>query len=331
MDTARLDNARHRPPLFFVAAVCAIAALVPEDSRAQADDNAGPGVIVDLSSLASNGGCAPFPGVRGGLLMPGARTPVSQLHISASGRPVQATQMRRPLRRPDAVAARPASPAPSPVSEQRLAAGTVVPKVAKPTPPMPPKPAKSPPASLTAKKPEAEDKAMGKEKAAAKEASSKPMAPPAPPSVPRTDVAKAPPPPPPMPEKPASEPASAASKPEPEKASVPPAGGTADQKRTRIEFAAESTKLTGAAQDLLAGLVTKLKADAKIRLQLLAYAGGGDVAASTARRMSLSRALAVRSYLIDSGIKSSRIDVRALGNKSTEGPPNRVDIDIVDR
>jgi len=311
-----MHSARHRPPLFFVAAVCAVTALAPNELRAQADDNAGPGVIVDLSSLGVSGGSAPFPGVRGGLLMPGPRTPVSQLHISASGRPVQATQMRRPLRRPASGATRPAAPAPSAVPEQRLAAGTVVPKVATPTPPTPPKPAKSPPAPLTAKKPATETKAMTEEKTAAKEAPSKPMAPPAPP---------------PAPEKPASEPAPAASKPEPEKASVPPTGSGDEQKRTRIEFAAESTKLTGAARDLLNGLVTKLKADEKMRLQLLAYAGGSDVAASTARRVSLSRALAVRSYLIDSGIKSSRIDVRALGNKTTEGPPNRVDVEIADR
>jgi len=331
MDTARLHGARLRHPLFMATTVCAIAALAPSDALAQADDNAGPGVIVDLSSLAGSGVSAPFPGVRGGLLMPGPRTPVSQLHITASGRPVQATEMRRPLRRPTKAAARPAKPAPSPESEQRLAAGTVVPKVAKPTPPVPPEPAKSPPAPLTAAKPDTESAAMPKEKQVAdKETPDKPMAPPAPPSVPRADVAKAPPPPP-MAEKPAAEPAATAAKPDTAKAAIPPSEDDGADKRMRIEFATDSTKLTGAARDLLAGLVTKLKADEKLRLQLLAYAGGGDLAASTARRMSLSRALAVRSYLIDSGIKSSRIDVRALGNKTTEGPPNRVDIDIVDR
>ncbi len=42
--------------------------------------------------------------------------------------------------------------------------------------------------------------------------------------------------------------------------------------------------------------------------------------------MSLSRALMVRSYLADKGIKPVRLDVRALGSKTTRGPNDRVDI-----
>ncbi len=64
------------------------------------------------------------------------------------------------------------------------------------------------------------------------------------------------------------------------------------------------------------------------RLQLKAYASGGT--ASAARRMSLNRALTVRSYLIAQGIRSTRIDVRALGI-ADEGPPDRVDLLLVKR
>ena len=63
-----------------------------------------------------------------------------------------------------------------------------------------------------------------------------------------------------------------------------------------------------------------MKADDNARLQLLAYAAGAENESSKARRLSLSRALAVRSYLIAEGVRSTRIDVRALGNK-TEAEP----------
>jgi hypothetical protein len=62
------------------------------------------------------------------------------------------------------------------------------------------------------------------------------------------------------------------------------------------------------------------------RLQLKAYAGGTAETLSSARRLSLSRALSVRSFLIEQGIRSTRIDVRALGRAEDSGPPERVDI-----
>ena len=62
------------------------------------------------------------------------------------------------------------------------------------------------------------------------------------------------------------------------------------------------------------------------RLQLRSYASNIDDSASAARRLSLARALAVRSFLIEAGVNSTRIDVRALGAKNESGPPDRVDL-----
>ena len=73
-----------------------------------------------------------------------------------------------------------------------------------------------------------------------------------------------------------------------------------------------------------------MKADDNARLQLLAYAAGAENESSKARRLSLSRALAVRSYLIAEGVRSTRIDVRALGNKTEAEPADRVDL-LIDR
>ena len=64
-------------------------------------------------------------------------------------------------------------------------------------------------------------------------------------------------------------------------------------------------------------------------MQLQAYAGEPNLSASRARRLSLSRALSARSYLIKRGIRSTRIDVRALGNKTSTGEPNRVDLKLI--
>ncbi|MDA1132916.1 MAG: lysophospholipase, partial [Proteobacteria bacterium] len=61
------------------------------------------------------------------------------------------------------------------------------------------------------------------------------------------------------------------------------------------------------------------------RVQLNAFAGGTAETIGAARRLSLSRALTVRSYLIDQGVRSTDIDVRALGIPET-GEPERVDV-----
>lgn len=94
---------------------------------------------------------------------------------------------------------------------------------------------------------------------------------------------------------------------------------------TRIPFAGEETDLNDAGKQALAGIVQKLQAQSDLRVQLLAYASGPADQASKARRTSLSRALAVRTYLLAQGIQSTRIDVRALGNTTDEQPVDRVD------
>ncbi|MHA1597121.1 MAG: OmpA family protein [Alphaproteobacteria bacterium] len=117
-----------------------------------------------------------------------------------------------------------------------------------------------------------------------------------------------------------------------EKAAIPVAGQALKVGRVlRVAFAGQGTKLPATAKPDLANLAKQLKGSGTLRLQLLAYAGGDNLSSSLARRLSLSRALAVRSYLIERGVRSTRIDVRALGNKSTEQPLNRVDLNIAER
>jgi outer membrane protein OmpA-like peptidoglycan-associated protein len=77
---------------------------------------------------------------------------------------------------------------------------------------------------------------------------------------------------------------------------------------------------------LLAGdLSSALEAGAS-RVQLEAYGGAPGDKSSDARRLSLKRALAVRQLLIDNGVPSNRIDVRAMGGVDDKGPTDRVDV-----
>ncbi len=99
----------------------------------------------------------------------------------------------------------------------------------------------------------------------------------------------------------------------------------------RVVFAQSASKLPNGAKPNLKTLADRLNQQPKLRLQLLAYAGGSSLASSKARRLSLSRALAVRSFLIENGVRSTRIDVRALGNKTTEEPLHRVDMNVAER
>lgn len=62
------------------------------------------------------------------------------------------------------------------------------------------------------------------------------------------------------------------------------------------------------------------------RVQLDAYGGAPGDKSSDARRLSLKRALVVRQILIEDGVPSERIDVRALGGIDDNGSPDRVDV-----
>ena len=67
-----------------------------------------------------------------------------------------------------------------------------------------------------------------------------------------------------------------------------------------------------------------MTANENLRVQVMAYASGTPETESQARRTSLARGLAVRQYLYNKGIRSTRIDVRALGLKGNGA--DRVDV-----
>ena len=114
--------------------------------------------------------------------------------------------------------------------------------------------------------------------------------------------------------------------PTPVRAAAPSDSVIAKPDLLTIIFPVDSSQLPAAAQNALTQLAQRMSRDDSMTLQLLAYADGDATNVSKARRMSLSRALEVRRVLMDLGVRSTRIEVRALGNKQEgNGPIDRVD------
>jgi len=98
----------------------------------------------------------------------------------------------------------------------------------------------------------------------------------------------------------------------------------------RVVFPDDTAQtLSPADTRLLSGIAARLQQDENTRLEVLGYASGTPETNRESRRVSLERALAVRSYLIDQGVRRTRIDVRALGQTAPQSPADRVDLLLV--
>lgn len=139
-------------------------------------------------------------------------------------------------------------------------------------------------------------------------------------------AAAAPAPPPPMPTPmPSPMPAMPPSAPMAAPSAAPTQVAAAPGVLSRVLFTSGSADLNDAGRRELGQLASRLGREGDGRIQLLAYADGTPESESQARRLSLSRALAVRSFLIEQGIRSTRVNVQALGIKTAGGPADRVD------
>src|SRR5688572_9205717 len=78
-----------------------------------------------------------------------------------------------------------------------------------------------------------------------------------------------------------------------------------------------------AALDDLAG---QMLADENMRIEIRCYASGTEDTESKSRRKSLARCINIRQYLFKKDVRTTRMDVRALGLKSEGQPADRVDI-----
>jgi outer membrane protein OmpA-like peptidoglycan-associated protein len=96
----------------------------------------------------------------------------------------------------------------------------------------------------------------------------------------------------------------------------------------RLTFATGQTDLSPESMAAIKQLVAATPSGESATFNVQAYAPGTPDDPSTARRTSLSRAMAVRSALIAEGVASARIFVRALGAQHGNGPADRADVTV---
>ncbi|MEI9888627.1 MAG: OmpA family protein [Rhizomicrobium sp.] len=119
----------------------------------------------------------------------------------------------------------------------------------------------------------------------------------------------------------------ASATPPPARTTTPPAAGL--KKASVIPFAEGASSPASADVGAIHALATSLNAALNAgaaRVQLEAYGGPRGDKSSDSRRLSLKRALVVRELLIEDGVPSEKIDVRAMGGADDGGAADRVDV-----
>ncbi|BAI71596.1 hypothetical protein AZL_009580 [Azospirillum sp. B510] len=106
---------------------------------------------------------------------------------------------------------------------------------------------------------------------------------------------------------------------------APPVAAPPPSSVLSLVFPADSTNLPDAADPVVDRIVERLRASGTARLQLRSYASGTPDTAREARQRALARALALRERLSAFGIRSTRVDVRALGLDGGGDQPDRID------
>ena len=94
----------------------------------------------------------------------------------------------------------------------------------------------------------------------------------------------------------------------------------------RIPFAPDESELGKDGIAAIERLIEAGYAAGASTFSVVAYASGKPDDPSSARRLSLARAIAVRTVLQNNSVPSRKITVRALGNQAGDGPSDRVDI-----
>ncbi|WP_051340254.1 OmpA family protein [Azospirillum halopraeferens] len=109
----------------------------------------------------------------------------------------------------------------------------------------------------------------------------------------------------------------------------PPPAAVPAMEDFSVVYAGAVTALPEDAEALVETAAARLRADERLRLQLRSYAEAGAETERDARRMSLERALALRERLAAHGVRSTRVDIRALGATAPDGPPDRIDVEFL--
>lgn len=104
---------------------------------------------------------------------------------------------------------------------------------------------------------------------------------------------------------------------------------SAENNAVTIEFKKDVTELNKEQKSIIKKrIIAVLREKTAARVSIMAYASVGDKGESGARRVSLSRSLAIRSYLLENKVPPQQMNIRALGNNSDKTPLDRVDLAI---
>ena len=110
---------------------------------------------------------------------------------------------------------------------------------------------------------------------------------------------------------------------------APPVVAVTENITGRIAFASSNVTLDDHMHQEIDRIADLLDDSDASRLLIKGYASGTDANRAAARRLSVSRALAVRAYLMDKGIKPSRVDVRGMGSDSPDASASLDRVDLV--
>lgn len=96
----------------------------------------------------------------------------------------------------------------------------------------------------------------------------------------------------------------------------------------RLVFRPAVSELTPRDEAAVRALAKAIPAPATSAVTITAYASGTPDDPSTPRRLSLARGMAVRAVLMDAGIPSAQIYVRAQGARVIDDPADRVELSV---
>ncbi len=91
-----------------------------------------------------------------------------------------------------------------------------------------------------------------------------------------------------------------------------------------LSFTNSSSELSAENRSILTKAIQKLKSDTSKMIKVTSYASNHNKAAEDGKKISLARALSVRSYLMDSGVKPNNIDVQAFGTDDIKNGNDRI-------
>ena len=293
---------------------CALGAFLLLSCATPALAQSYPGEEITVNPTALGRGYLLYPGGKfgrsvGNLLQPGERRgdlgaihlhmPVKHPRVARAPRPAPVIPLADTLAAPDTMAAATPPPPPPPKPRKPKPAPT---RTAAATPPPPTTNAPTGGAADLSSLPE--DSAARLAGFPSSPAPAKPAKPPKP-----TRTASATPP--------------------PANTTPPPAMEAGLSIQATVPFGAGASSPSNSDVNAVHALATSLKGSLNSgasRVQLQAFGGAKGDKGSEARRLSLKRALVIRELLIEDGVPSEKIDVRAMGGVDDNGAPDRVDV-----